>query len=108
MSSSDLVFHLLDLQSRDIRIEREEDDIRECVYESEQDESDDEIGYRNKKKQNTFNNQQREFVSACWYCTNNLVNPRISLNHCCKNSHNSFFYDFLAVSDWCWQAPKAH
>jgi hypothetical protein len=33
-SEHDLVFHLLDLQARDIRIENEEDDVKECVYES--------------------------------------------------------------------------
>jgi DNA polymerase elongation subunit (family B) len=62
MSTRDLIFHLLDLQSRDIRIEKEDDDIRECVYESGDEESDEEIGYKQKKKQNNFSKQQREFV----------------------------------------------
>lgn len=62
MSQRDLIFHLLDLQARDIRIEKEEEDVRECVYESEDDESDDELGYKRKRKQYKSNNQPREFV----------------------------------------------
>ncbi len=62
MSNRDLVFHLLDLQARDIRIEKEEEDAYECVYESGDEESDDEIGYKRKKKQNNYSNKQRNFV----------------------------------------------
>ena len=63
MSSRDLVFHLLDLQSRDIRIEKEEEDVRECVYESSDEESDEELGlHKRRQKPKTFSRQQREFV----------------------------------------------
>jgi DNA polymerase elongation subunit (family B) len=62
MSQRDLVFHLLDLQARDIRIEKEDENVRECVYESDEDESDDELGYKHKKKQYKASNQHREFV----------------------------------------------
>jgi DNA polymerase elongation subunit (family B) len=61
-SEHDLIFHLLDLQSRDMRIENEEEDTRECVYESNSDDSDDELGYKKKKKKNGVFNQRREFV----------------------------------------------
>ncbi len=59
----DLIFHLLDLQSRDVRIESEQDDTREITYESNSDQSDDdEFTSRKKKKFNTSFSQQREFV----------------------------------------------
>jgi len=60
----DLIFHLLDLQSRDIRIESEYDNVRELTYESNSDQSDDEeIKVKRKKKQNNTNfTQQRELV----------------------------------------------
>ena len=57
----DIVFHLLDLQARDVRIEAEEEDVRECVYESNDEESDDEITFKHKKK-TAANNNHREFV----------------------------------------------
>lgn len=38
----DIVFHLLDIQSRDMRVEAEHDDVRELAYETNSDESDDE------------------------------------------------------------------
>ena len=47
--NNDLIFHLLDLQARDIRIESEEDDVRECVYESNSDSSDDEFSGSKRK-----------------------------------------------------------
>jgi DNA polymerase elongation subunit (family B) len=50
-------FHLLDIQARDIRIESEDDNTREVVYESNSD-SDDEIKTR-KRKISTF---PKEFV----------------------------------------------
>lgn len=59
----DLIFHLLDLQSRDVRIESEQDDVREITYESNSDQSDDdEFTSRRKKKSNFSFSQQREFV----------------------------------------------
>jgi DNA polymerase elongation subunit (family B) len=58
----DITFHLLDLQARDIRIESEEDDVRECVYESNEEESDDEIDFKHKKRTQAAYNNKREFV----------------------------------------------
>jgi DNA polymerase elongation subunit (family B) len=56
--SRDLVFHLLDIQARDMRVESEEEDVREIVYESHSD--DDEVPYPKKQKTPTF--QPRELV----------------------------------------------
>ncbi len=56
--SCDLIFHLLDIQARDMRVESEEEDVREVVYESHSD--DDEVPYRKKQKASTF--QPRELV----------------------------------------------
>ena len=53
----DLVFHILDLQSHDMRIESEQDDVRECTYESHSDEDE---PVRKRKKVNGF--QPRELV----------------------------------------------
>lgn len=63
-TNNDITFHLLDIQSRDMRVEREEEDLVEYVYESNDEESDDEeFGHsRRKKKKQTFNKQQRELV----------------------------------------------
>ena len=33
-NKSDIIFHLLDLQSRDVRVEAEEEETQEVVYES--------------------------------------------------------------------------
>ncbi len=57
----DIIFHLLDLQARDVRIEAEEEDVRECVYESNDEESDDEITFKSKKRV-VSNANRREFV----------------------------------------------
>ena len=56
--SRDLIFHLLDIQARDMRVESEEEDVREIVYESHSD--DDEVPYPKKQKASTF--QPRELV----------------------------------------------
>ena len=53
------IFHLLDIQSRDIRIESEQDDIREIIYESNSD-SDEEYRIKKRKKVNT--SHKKEFV----------------------------------------------
>jgi len=60
----DIVFHILDIQARDMRIESEEEDVREITYESNSDsDNDDEYQVRHKKKKNNYNsNQQKEFV----------------------------------------------
>lgn len=62
--SKDIVFHLLDIQARDMRIESEQDDVRELAYESNSDEEDDEEFQNRRRKRKTFNNfsQKREFV----------------------------------------------
>lgn len=63
VNDSDLVFHLLDIQARDMRIESEQDDVREIAYESNSDSDDDEFQNRKKKKKISNNfNQQKEFV----------------------------------------------
>ena len=59
--SNDLVFHLLDLQSRDMRIESEQEDVRELAYESHSDD-DDEIQTKRRPKKTASFSQQREFV----------------------------------------------
>ncbi len=61
---SDIVFHLLDIQARDLCIESEQDDVRELTYESNSDVSDDEEFQYNRKKKKTYNNfsKERQFV----------------------------------------------
>jgi DNA polymerase elongation subunit (family B) len=59
--SNDLIFHLLDLQSRDMRIESEQEDVRELAYESHSDD-DDEIQTKRRTKKPASFSQQREFV----------------------------------------------
>ena len=46
VSSKNLIFHLLDIHSRDQRIERETEEVREVVYESGQEDSDEECKSR--------------------------------------------------------------
>jgi DNA polymerase elongation subunit (family B) len=61
--ASNLVFHLLDLYARDQRIEAETEDLRHVVYESDNDDYDDEIsrvGRRYKKKANAGG--KREYI----------------------------------------------
>jgi DNA polymerase elongation subunit (family B) len=60
----DLIFHLLDLQARDVRIESEHDDVREITYESNSDSEEDEDFKTQRKKKRTNNTfgEQREFV----------------------------------------------
>lgn len=62
-SSKDIVFHLLDIQARDMCIESEQDEVREISYDTNSD-SDDEIqSYNKKKKKSNYNySQQKEFV----------------------------------------------
>jgi DNA polymerase elongation subunit (family B) len=59
----DVVLHLLDIQARDMRIESEQDDVREIAYESNSDSDDEEFQNKRKKKKISNNfNQQKEFV----------------------------------------------
>jgi DNA polymerase elongation subunit (family B) len=61
--SNDIIFHLLDIQSRDIRIESEHEDIREITYESNSNSDDEEFKNTRKKKKNIYNfSQQKELV----------------------------------------------
>lgn len=72
MSSTDLIFHLLDIQARDMRIESEEEDVRELVYESHSDDDDDEIKYTNKRKNKQPSiSKPREFVIHLFGATEN-------------------------------------
>ena len=58
-SHRDLIFHLLDIQARDMRVESEDEESRQITYESPSE--DDEFQYRSKKQiQSTA--QQRELV----------------------------------------------
>lgn len=60
----DLIFHLLDLQARDVRIESEHEDVREITYESNSD-SDDDEDFKKQSKKKKLNNtygDKREFV----------------------------------------------
>ena len=66
---SDIIFHVLDIQSCDIRIESEQDDVREVVYESY--ESDDDIP-KNKPK----NTCPKEFVIHLFGTTENGTSVR--------------------------------
>ena len=56
----DLIFHLLDIQARDMRVESEDEETRQVTYESNSDD-DDEFQYRRIKKVQNYS-QQREFV----------------------------------------------
>ena len=58
---TDLVFHLLDIQTHDMRIESEQEDVVEVAYDSHSDE-DDEIQTRRQKKKPAAPASQRQFV----------------------------------------------
>jgi DNA polymerase elongation subunit (family B) len=61
----DLIFHLLDIQARDMRIESEEEDVRELAFESNSDASDDEEFQNRRRRRKTVMNQfskRREFI----------------------------------------------
>jgi hypothetical protein len=64
MSANDVVFHLLDIQARDMRIESEQEDVREIAYESNSESDDEEIKARRKKKKtnNNFSQQKELFI----------------------------------------------
>jgi DNA polymerase elongation subunit (family B) len=49
-NKSDIIFHLLDLQSRDVRVEAEHDDVREVVYESVSEDEDDDEEFQKKRR----------------------------------------------------------
>ena len=61
--SNDIVFHLLDIQARDMRIESEQEDVREISYESNSESDDEEFKSKRKYKKATNNfSQQKELV----------------------------------------------
>ena len=61
--TNDVVFHLLDIQARDMRIESEQEDVREIAYESNSESDDEEFKARRKKKKTNNNfSQQKELV----------------------------------------------
>jgi DNA polymerase elongation subunit (family B) len=64
MSVNDIVFHLLDIQARDMRIESEQDDVREIAYESCSDSDEEYQSYRKKRRAAAAGgwSQQKEFI----------------------------------------------
>lgn len=61
--TNDVVFHLLDIQARDMRIESEQENVREIAYESNSESDDEEFKARRKKKKTNNNfSQQKELV----------------------------------------------
>lgn len=74
---STIVFHLLDIQSHDMRIESEEEDVKELAYESHSDASDDEFQNKRKKKKVSHSfSQPREFVIHLFGSTETGVSVR--------------------------------
>lgn len=66
-NTNDFIFHILDIQSQDMCIESEHDDIREISYEFIQPDDDDDentsnIRYKHRNNIYYTSNQQREFV----------------------------------------------
>ena len=79
--ASDLVFHLLDIQSRDMCIESEQEDEREIAFESNSDEDDEEFGpARRKKKINPSFSKQRELVLHLFGATETGVPVRCDVS----------------------------
>jgi DNA polymerase elongation subunit (family B) len=58
---SDIVFHLLDIQARDMRIESEQEDTIQVAYDSNSGEDDEEFSSQRKRK-TAASNGQRQFV----------------------------------------------
>jgi len=85
-SSSDIVFHVLDIQARDMCIESEQEDAVELTYESNSDiEDDDDEFKKNKKwrKQNKktgYNTQKRELVIHLFGATETGQNIRCDVS----------------------------
>lgn len=78
---SDLVFHLLDIQSRDMCIESEQEDEREIAFESNSDEDDEEFGSsRRKKKLNPSFSKQRELILHLFGATETGVPVRCDVS----------------------------
>jgi DNA polymerase elongation subunit (family B) len=62
MTSHDIIFHLLDIQARDMRIESEQEDAVEVTYDSNSDEDDEEFSNQRRKKKSFTPASQRQFV----------------------------------------------
>jgi DNA polymerase elongation subunit (family B) len=71
----DLIFHLLDIQARDMRVESEDEETRQVTYESQSDE-DEEFQYNRSKKQVQSTAQQRELVIHLFGATETGVSVR--------------------------------
>ena len=70
--SNDLLFHLLDLQSRDLRVEVEQEDIQEVVYESHSEEDDEVQPVQTRGKDTrTALRPQRQFTIHLFGCLEN-------------------------------------
>lgn len=63
-NKSDIIFHLLDLKSRDVRVEEEKEDVQEVVYESLSEEEDEEFvsNRRRASAKGKGNNDPRQFT----------------------------------------------
>jgi len=70
MAQNDIIFHLLDIQSRDMCIESEQDDVVELVYESASDD-DDEVQRVRKKKATAPKGDRQELVLHLFGSTEN-------------------------------------
>jgi DNA polymerase elongation subunit (family B) len=79
--TADLVFHLLDIQSRDMCIESEQEDEREIAFESNSEEDDEEFGpARRKKKSNPSFSKQRELILHLFGATETGVPVRCDVS----------------------------
>uniref|UniRef100_A0A6C0KLA7 DNA polymerase n=1 Tax=viral metagenome TaxID=1070528 RepID=A0A6C0KLA7_9ZZZZ len=65
-TDSDIIFHLLDIQSRDMRIESEEDNVRELAFESNSEDSDEEVQFKKRSKRKVaaaaYQSKRRECI----------------------------------------------
>ena len=65
-ADSDIIFHLLDIQSRDMRIESEEDNVRELAFESNSEDSDEEVQFKKRSKRKVaaaaYQSKRRECI----------------------------------------------
>ena len=72
----DLIFHLLDIQARDMRVEAEDEESRQVTYESQSDGDDEEFQYRRSKRKIQNTTHQREFVIHLFGATENGTSVR--------------------------------
>ena len=72
----DLIFHLLDIQARDMCVESEDEETRQVTYESQSDGDDDEFQYRRAKRKIHNTSQRREFVIHLFGATENGTSVR--------------------------------